>query len=238
MTSRSRAGSTARPPAAQRAAGPTTSSADAQLDALDALGLAQQRTLLGRRARCDREHAARRVDQREARVERAAAARTISGSPAPAATASVTASSARRSGAEAVSPRASGAIERLYGASRPRPPPGRGRDAESAPPTRTRPAACRGATPSLGVDVEVGARVVRMRGDATSRSRSMPRPGPSGSERWPFAGSIVGRQVTRSCVQGSLKASKCSWIRKFGTQAASCRQTAVATGPPLWCGAI
>ena len=43
--------------------------------------------------------------------------------------------------------------------------------------------------------------------------------------------SRVGTQVTRSRVHGSLKGSKCSWIRKFSTQAASWRQTAVATGP-------
>ena len=43
---------------------------DAQLDPLDALGLAQQRPLLGRRARGHREHDARAVDQHEARVER------------------------------------------------------------------------------------------------------------------------------------------------------------------------
>ena len=44
---------------------------DAQLDALDAFRLAQQRALLGGRARGDREHDARAVDQDEARVERA-----------------------------------------------------------------------------------------------------------------------------------------------------------------------
>ena len=43
---------------------------DAQLDALDAVRLAQQRALLGGRARGDGEHDARAVDQHEARVER------------------------------------------------------------------------------------------------------------------------------------------------------------------------
>ena len=59
-----------------------------------------------------------------------------------------------------------------------------------------------------------------------------------GRLRCPLLESMVGTHVTRSLVQGSLNGSKCSWIRKLGTHAASCKHTAVATGPPLWCGAI
>jgi len=45
--------------------------AHAQLMRLDALGIAHQRALIGRRARGDREHGARSVDQHQGRVERA-----------------------------------------------------------------------------------------------------------------------------------------------------------------------
>ena len=73
---------------------------------------------------------------------------------------------------------------------------------------------------------------------ATSSTTSTPSPGASGSDE--MAGLAIDRRAPRHEVErpGSLNGSKCSWIRKFGTQAASCRHRAVATGPPLWCGAI
>ena len=69
------------------------------------------------------------------------------------------------------------------------------------------------------VDVELDAEARARSGGRSSRRRTSGSPG-------------------AACLtSSSAKSLKCSWILKFGVQAARCRLAAVSTGPPTLCGA-